>query len=76
MLLAAFSALSGSVMAYEQQDSGVPPSNNAGLLEVLEVSKLQAPTSDDKVDDLLGWSSKYFYLEPYNEVRQAVLLAV
>lgn len=67
MLLVALTVLSGAVLPCKAQ----APSDNQDLLGVLVVSKLQAPTSSDRVDDLVDWSSEWFY----DQVRQVESVA-
>ena len=58
MLLA---ALSGAIVPAAANDT--PPSENPDIVDVLEVSKLQAPSSGDNIHDLIGYSSSNFFLQ-------------
>ena len=73
MLLAAVSALAlplaGAVVTvpmptYADTDSTrAPPSKLSKFTNVLKVAKLQAPSSESNIQDLMGYSSSNFFLQ-------------
>lgn len=64
MLLLVLTALCGAIVPScgDTTSTGVAPSTKAEFVPVLEIAELQAPTSVDRVDDLIGHSSEWFFL--------------
>lgn len=66
MLLVASAAMFGQVRA----NTGLVPSDLPQFVDVLTVSELQAPTSDDDVDILTGYSSANFFVQVLHTLSQ------